>query len=203
MRTAGQILDRVIASLGLSQKLKEMTLMNLWPVVAGPPFDTRSKPLFLDNEGNLVIAVENAAIAQELSLAKLKIVKPLRQTARSLGIHLNNLRIDLKHFHNYEPDIEFSSGRPGAPLPRPTESEIEATTLTPADIREVEELKEKLAASEQTAYPERVIKLFERELKLRNWRQAKGLPQCQVCNVPLAIPTATGLCPPCYFARSG
>ncbi len=82
MTSVNQVLNKVVGKLGLDRRLKEHALMSLWPSVAGEMFATCSRPLFLDHEGNIVIAVKDASVGQELSLLKVDLAKKMRAMPR-------------------------------------------------------------------------------------------------------------------------
>jgi len=99
------VLSKLVSTMGLDRRLKEHALLNLWPIMIGPTFSEKSRPLFIDHEGNLVIAVKDASVAQELSLLKTEIIKKMRIAAHSMGLTINGMRFDLKHFYGGTPAL--------------------------------------------------------------------------------------------------
>jgi hypothetical protein len=181
------VLNRVMSGLGLDKRLKEHTLIDLWPVLAGEPWCRKSRALFVDQEHNLVISVADASTGQELSLLKPQLIKQINTAAKSLGIAIKGIRLDLKHFHS-KPIPELDLVGDAARLPQPEEDELEAIELTSDEIAQVAALREELAIHEDSPVScVRVAALLEKELKLRKWRLSNGYPLCTACGIPAAI----------------
>lgn len=164
--------------------------MSLWPAIVGDVFGSRSRPLFIDSEKNLVVAVKDASVGQELSLYKLEILKKLKLAGKSVGVEISGLRFDLKHYGKPpEPAAIPDDKRPG--IPEPQESELRSIVLTGEDLKELEELGAHLKMNDlpestvrqemQAASPERILSVFERELRLRRWKMSNGCPSCERC----------------------
>jgi len=94
------VLSEIVGQLGLDRRLKEQTVLNLWPMIVGDAFATKTRPLFIDNQNILVIAVQDASTAQELSFFKREITNKLKQAGAGTGVTIAGLRFDLKHYHN-------------------------------------------------------------------------------------------------------
>ncbi len=95
MSSVNNVLSQLVSSLNLDRRLKEHTLLGLWPTVIGEPFASKSRPLFIDHEGSIVIAVSEAAVGQELSLMRSQLVKKMRIAGNGLGIEIRGIRFDL------------------------------------------------------------------------------------------------------------
>lgn len=179
-----KVLPGVLSGLGLERRLREHALMQLWASLLPEALANSSRPLFIDHQHNLVIAVSNASAAQELSLIKGKLMQALEATARSLDIKLVSLRFDLKNFHRPEekPVPEES------PLPQPSDSQLAELTLKGSDIELIGILSAKLEA--ETGRSEdlkiMVLRAFEKQLRLAEWRRRHGFPVCQSCGNPVA-----------------
>lgn len=164
--------------------------MSLWPAIVGDVFGSRSRPLFIDSEKNLVVAVKDASVGQELSLYKLEILKKLKLAGNSVGVEVSGLRFDLKHYGK-PPELDAipDDKRPG--MPDPSEQELRSIELTYEDLKELEEFGTNLKMNElpesnvrqhmQVASPERILSVFERELRLRRWKMSNGCPSCERC----------------------
>lgn len=201
-----EILAGVMSDLKLDKRLKEQTLMSLWPAVIGDKFAKRSRPLFIDAERNLVISVSEAAIAQELSLLKPQIIQSLKMAASGLAISINGIRFDLKHFHGSEKDM----GEPPAKVflreeerRLPNDEELQGIELSEEDRREVAKLRESvrlLGGENQERLSERIVTLMEKELRTRKWLSANGSPLCPRCQTPCArLHGENNLCAYCYY----
>ena len=121
------------------------------------PWAKRSRGLFIDNEGNLVVAVSDAATGQELSMMKTGLAGKMRAAGRSLGVQVSGLRFDLKHFHGGVPGESGPEALAAAQLPTPSEADLDAIELSAEDCARLNELKESLstAASGAGVAPER------------------------------------------------
>lgn len=93
----GQVLDKVVVRLGLDRRLQEVALFGLWPTLVGPKLAEKSRPLFIDNESNLVVAVKDAVIAQELGFLRKELSEKLQLAGSKIGVRVKGLRFDLRH----------------------------------------------------------------------------------------------------------
>ncbi len=141
------VLSKLVSTMGLDRRLKEHALLNLWPIMIGSLFSEKSRPLFIDHEGNLVIAVKDASVAQELSLLKPEIIKKMRIAAHSMGLTINGMRFDLKHFYGGTPALSEGERFPLHKQPRqaePTPEELADVSLSESDLQELAALKAEL-----------------------------------------------------------
>ncbi len=198
LKQVGRTLERVAAELGLTQKLREHTLVSLWPAVAGQTWSCRSRGLYIDKQGNFVVAVADAATAQELSLMRAAIVAALQKAGGALAVCIKDVRFDLKRYHSTG-SADAGRGMPAAAcrLPEPREADLARIRLSEAEATEIERLSSTIEAAACLVPKERLISLLESELKLRRWRRENGYPLCCGCGIPLALPSAMSLCPPC------
>ncbi len=78
---------------------KAMTRSNLykfWGKVAGAKFAEKSRPYSMMGGGVMVIACENAIVAQELMLKKTQLLVKFQPYLESLKIKVTDLRFDPK-----------------------------------------------------------------------------------------------------------
>ncbi len=190
LTSVSSVLSKVIGRFGLEQRMKEHAFMSMWTEIVDQPFKELSRPLFIDSEGNLVVAVRDGAVAQELSFQRGRLLKRLSPFAKAVSLKLSGIRFDLKHFKESVPqdnDNKFalSLGRsPGQPLP--SDSELCAIELSEDDCNEIEKLKLNLTTSAEQGdcdwqTQQRITKLYERELRMRLWREQKGFQSCTKC----------------------
>ena len=138
------VLTKLVGSLGLDKRLKEHALLSLWPLMIGEVFADKSRPLFIDYEGNLVIAVKDASVAQELSLLKPAIVSKMRMAAQSMNLKVTGMRFDLKHYYGGTSALNEADRIPSHKQPRkmePTPEELAEITLSESDLEELAALK--------------------------------------------------------------
>ncbi|MBS2004200.1 MAG: DUF721 domain-containing protein [Candidatus Obscuribacterales bacterium] len=240
------VLSKLVNSLGLDRRLKEHALLSLWPLMIGEVFADKSRPLFLDYEGNLVIAVKDASVAQELSLLKPAILSKMRMAAKSMNLKVNGMRFDLKHYYGGTPPVADGDRFQAHKQPRrsePTPQELAEITLSESDLQELAELQKDLppqssedldilknfnvvpkfgeskclkpsrpspgskndgdifTKGRQLDLNQRIVSMFEQELKLRQWRRKQGFPICPKCKQPTqSLHGSESICPDCYFS---
>ncbi len=211
MTSASTILSKVISKFGLEQRMKEHAFMSLWPDIVDEPFRKVSRPLFIDNEGNLVVSARDASVAQELSFQRGPMLKKLAPFARGVGLKIVGIRFDLKHFREGE-DFDYldkalqSHKREEARAASfvASDSELAELELSEANQQELKELKESLQAGErgsdyESGISDRMFKMYERELRLRLWREQKGLQACAQCGfVDTRLYGAFAMCRLCH-----
>ena len=200
-----RVLPQVLRKLGLDSRLKEQTFMNLWPHIVGHPFGTLSRPLFIDHERNIVVAVRDASTGQEMTFAKVQLLKAIRQAARGVGIEITGMRFDLKRYNEgpVDPIIEVLPD-PSHGLPEPSAEDLAAIVVTREQYEEIAAL----GLSYKEAQPDaadalvsRVQSLFEKEIRLRTWREGKGYPRCSKCgDVTPRLHGITLICAQCFAA---
>lgn len=206
MSSVNKVLSQLVSSLNLDRRLKEHTLLGLWPTIVGDPFASKSRPLFIDHEGNIVIAVSEAAVGQELSLMRTQLVKRMRIAGNGLGIDIRGIRFDLKHFHKKE---EIAANREAVEATRqkclqntPGPKELASVTLSEEEEADIKALKTRLTAAdgEHERVHDRIVALYEKELRARKWMEANVSTQCGACKQPTPMLYGSqGLCSMCFF----
>lgn len=195
LKKVGGVLSKVASSLGLDKRLKERALLDLWPSLAPSRLAHKTRAMFIDFDGNIVIAVKDAPTGQELSLLKPKLLRSLSQAAKHLGLNIKGLRLDLKQFYSHNLDANQSLEQTKYIPPLPTNKELADINLEPCDLEELEKLKKELQQagdylkensehSEKLELGQRIAGLFERELRLKRWRLQKDFPICTNCQSP-------------------
>ena len=84
--------------LGQSEFKKAVTRSNLcrfWNKIAGDKFADKSKPYSLVG-ATMIIACENAIVAQELNLRKNQLLNAIEPYLKSLKLNVKDLRFDAK-----------------------------------------------------------------------------------------------------------
>lgn len=204
------VLNRVMSKLGLDQRLREHTFLTMWPTFVAGAIAERSRPLFIDAERNLVVSVADAATGQELSMSKPRVLAKLSPIARSLGIEIRGIRLDLKHYHSTTTGVTHPLASDERLL-APSEEDLAAVSLDDGDRQEISKLAEELVSrTEDARIRGRMVRLFERELRIRSWRLANGYPLCQHCanpvehlhkkSTPGSDQTAALVCIACMYA---
>jgi hypothetical protein len=185
MDTVNDVLSKVMSSLGLERRLREHTLASLWPTFVSGAVAERSRPLFIDSDRNLVVSVIDAATGQELSMLKSKVLAKLIPAAKSLGIEVRGLRLDMKYYRAVVNEDSAAIPESKAPA-RPDDQQIWSVVLTEPDRAQLEQLREDLIQHTAQTDPvkQKILRLFEIELRLRRWRLENGFPVCHGCGNP-------------------
>ncbi len=207
MSSVNKVLNSIVSSLKLDKRLKEHTLMSLWPTIIGEPFASKSRPLFIDHEGSMVIAVSEAAVGQELSLMRTQLVKRLRIAGNGLGIEIRGIRFDMKHFHRKEESTNDQQEQQAVRQKRfensPGPDELASVTLTEEELADIQALKTRLNAADgdNPQIHDRIVALYEKELRARRWMEANVSIRCPQCQQPSPMLYGSqGLCSICFFA---
>lgn len=183
MQLVDKILPSVMSGLGLDRRMKEHALMQVWPSFLPVVLSEKSRPLFMDNQQNLVISASNAAVAQEISLMKNKLLQNLKMAGRSLGVEVNGLRVEMKNYHQpQEPEVNEL-----APMPQANDEELNLVELGANDKQLIVDLSKQLAANSEfeSSLKMKALKAYERQLRLAQWRRNMGFPICQICSNPV------------------
>ncbi len=211
MTDVSTVLSKVISKFGLEQRMKEHAFMSLWPDIVDDPFKKLTRPLFIDNEGNLVVSVKDSSVAQELSFQRGPLLKRLAPFARGVGLKISGIRFDLKHFREGE-DSDYlekalqSHKREEARAASfvATDADLAMVQLSEENQNELNTLKESLRRTEggsefERGISERMLKMYERELRLKLWREGKGLTACSQCGfVDTRLYGALAMCRLCH-----
>lgn len=206
-RSLESVLGRVMSGLGLDARLREHAMVDIWPLICGEPWSRKTRALYLDRDGNLVVSVADASTGQELSLLKPQLIKQLNTAAKSLGLSVKGIRLDLKQYHE-KPPVELHLVGAPPKLPEPTDADIAAVELSVEQREEVQTLLEELRHREDQGETspisaKRIAALFEKELKVRQWRREHGYPVCGACGVPTnMLREPEGICSVCYYSQS-
>lgn len=86
----------------LKKAITRNNLYKFWGKVCGEKFVNRSKPYSMLGGGVMVIACENAIVAQELTLRKMQILVKLTPYLKSLKMNVKDLRFDPKKWEKLE-----------------------------------------------------------------------------------------------------
>jgi len=198
----GTVLNRVVATLGLDRRLREHALIKLWPSLVGDVFAEKSYPLFLDIEGNVVVATSDAATAQELSLKRRELLQKLKAVGKGLDLSIRGIRFDLKHFSSKRAaeGQEMPAGySPFQQLPEATAIELDQVVISDLQRQSLNGL-EKSINENSFEFSERIKNIVEKQIRLENWRREKNFPTCKECGDPSPmLHLEKALCTTCYL----
>ncbi len=92
------ILD-MLENKDIKKAITRSNLYKFWSKVVGEKFQEKSKPYSMLGGGIMVVACENAIVAQELMLQKTQILVKLQPYLKSLKMKVKDLKFDPKKWH--------------------------------------------------------------------------------------------------------
>lgn len=189
----GNIMPTVVDKLGLDRHFNQRAFLDLWPTVVDKVLAEHSTPLYIDRQAVLLVAVKDSSTAQELSFIKTKLLKNLKELGKPLGIKVENIRFDLKQYHNtqQEPVQCKQSNYKKIEI---AVSELQELILSRSEYDEVENFKEEIKAvideksfknEQDDAFCQRLSNLIEKRIRLKKWHKSQNLPFCKQCREPI------------------
>lgn len=91
-----EIIANMLENKDIKKAVTRSNLYKFWSKVAGEKFAEKSKPYSMLGGGVMVIACENAIVAQELMLKKTQLLVQLQPYLKSLKIKVKDLKFDPK-----------------------------------------------------------------------------------------------------------
>ncbi len=91
-----EIISEMLENKDIKKALTRNNLYKFWSKAAGEKFAEKSKPYSMLGGGVMVIACENAIVAQELTLKKTQILVKLQPYLKSLKMNVKDLKFDPK-----------------------------------------------------------------------------------------------------------
>ena len=92
----GSMIEELLEKKEFKKAMTRSNLYKFWGKVAGAKFAEKSKPYSMLAGGVMVIACENAIVAQELMLKKTQLLVKFKPYLESLKIKVTDLRFDPK-----------------------------------------------------------------------------------------------------------
>lgn len=102
--TTETIVEALMEQKEFKKAVTRSNLYKFWRKVAGDKFSERSKPYSMMAGGVMVVACENAIVAQELTLRKTQILVKFQPYLKSLKINVKDLRFDPKKWEKLAGD---------------------------------------------------------------------------------------------------
>lgn len=91
-----ELVNELLEQKEFKKAITRTNLMKFWQNVAGAKFAEKSKPWGMLGSNTMIIACENAIVAQELLLQKNKLLEKFKPYTKSLKIRVDDLRFDAK-----------------------------------------------------------------------------------------------------------
>lgn len=201
------VLKNVVKGLGIERRIKENTVLDLWPQIVGVKFQSKTRAVSFRQGRNgkiLVVAVESSPFLQEIFLYKNEILKKLDNYTSPLGFKVVDIAFDTKLWNSIDyNNIEITQEEPFTlNLKQYTEEDLEKIELPQSVINPVKASVDGLSfASDELK--KTMINTTLRNLKIQIWRKENGYPCCEVCGIPVRYVKENEaiLCPACKYSR--
>ena len=99
--TSESLIEELLDNKEIKKAITRNNLYKFWDKIAGAKFADKSKPYSMQGGGVMVIACENAIVAQELTLRKNQLFARFEPYLKSLKMNVKDLRFDPKKW-SYE-----------------------------------------------------------------------------------------------------
>ena len=96
--TTGSLVESLLDKKEIKKAITRSNLYKFWDKVAGKKFADKSRPYSMMPGGVMVIACENAIVAQELTLRKFQLLAKFEAYLKSLKMNVKELRFDPKRW---------------------------------------------------------------------------------------------------------
>lgn len=97
--TTEELVDELLKQKEFKKAMTRTNLAKFWKSVAGEKFAQKSRPWGMLGSNTMIIACENAIVAQELLLNKSKLLEKFTPYTKSLKIKVEDLRFDAKKWN--------------------------------------------------------------------------------------------------------
>ncbi len=98
--TTESLVEELLGQKEIKKAITRNNLYKFWDKVAGEKFAQKSKPYSMLGGGVMVIACENAIVAQELTLRKTQLLVKFEPYLKSLKLNVKDLRFDPKKWES-------------------------------------------------------------------------------------------------------
>lgn len=94
--TTESLVEVLLEKKEVKKAITRNNLYKFWGKIAGSKFAAKSKPFSMMGGGVMVIACENAIVAQELTLRKTQLLVKFEPYLKTLKLNVKDLRFDPK-----------------------------------------------------------------------------------------------------------
>ena len=98
--TTESLVEVLLEKKEIKKTKKRNKLYKIWEKIAGSKFAKKYQPYSMMGGGVMVIACENAIVAQELTLRKTQLLVKFEPYLKSLKLNVKDLRFDPKRWEN-------------------------------------------------------------------------------------------------------
>jgi len=97
---ASELIAGLLEKKEVKKALTRSNLCKFWNKIAGKKFADKSRPYSFIGSGVMVIACENAIVAQELMLIKFQLLEKFKPYLKPLKMNVTDLKFDAKRWVN-------------------------------------------------------------------------------------------------------
>ena len=97
---ASELISDMLEKKEVKKAVTRSNLCKFWSKIAGKKFADKSRPYSLVGNGVMIIACENAVVAQELMLMKPQLLEKFKPYLKPLKMNVTDLRFDAKRWVN-------------------------------------------------------------------------------------------------------
>ena len=94
--TSESLIEEMLGNKEIKKAVTRSNLYKFWKKIAGEKFADKSKPYSMMGGGVMVVACQNAIVAQELTLRKSQLMIKFEPYLKSLKMNVKELRFDPK-----------------------------------------------------------------------------------------------------------
>ncbi len=99
---AASIIEAMLTSKELKKAVTRNNLYKFWDKIVGKKFSDKSRPYSMAGNNVIIIACQNASIAQELILQKKQILEKFQPYLKSLHMNVKDMKFDCKKWGTIE-----------------------------------------------------------------------------------------------------
>ena len=98
--TSESLIEELLGNKEIKKAITRNNLYKFWGKIVGEKFAQKSRPYSMLGGGVMVVACENAIVAQELTLRKNQLLVKFEPYLKSLKMNIKDLRFDPKKWSN-------------------------------------------------------------------------------------------------------
>ena len=99
--TSESLIEDLLNNKEIKKAITRNNLYRFWEKIVGEKFAQKSKPYSIMTGGKMVIACENAIVAQELTLRKNQLLVKFEPYLKSLKMNVKDFYFDPKKWENH------------------------------------------------------------------------------------------------------
>ena len=160
-----EILENTFKKLGLSRKIKEKRVLDLWPKIIGNKIKCHTEAKYI-NQGVLFITVDSSTWAHQLLFMKNKFINKLNEQLKNEII--KDIRFKVGQVSNKKRKSKIDKN-----------SDIKKIELNSSDIKQIKETSGLISDQD---LQEKVYQTLVTDKKLRKWKEKNKWKPCSNCS---------------------